>query len=98
MMTSNKQRNRHRPTPHVGAYDAKIDSKRRIVLRSPRFEYFSVYEREDGSVLLAPKVLVDVSISTETRQMIDSAVKNFKKGKVSKPIDVNAYLPKHKMK
>ncbi|HEY6171944.1 MAG TPA: hypothetical protein VIX80_06785 [Candidatus Kapabacteria bacterium] len=85
-------------TPIGGYYDAKLDGKRRIVIRSAQYEHYSVYEREDGSVILVPKVLVDVPLSNETLALIGSSIKNFKKGKVSEAIDIDKYLPKKRAK
>ena len=68
-------------------YDAKMDSKKRVTLRGAKFEYYNVQEREDGTVLLSPRVLVSpFEISENTLNTMDQSVANFKEGKVSKPI------------
>jgi len=68
-------------------YDAKIDSKKRITLRGAKYEYYNVQEREDGTVLLSPRVLVSpFEISENTLNTMDQSVANFKEGKASKPI------------
>jgi len=77
-------------------YRTKVDSKRRIVLRSAKYEYYNVYEREDGSMLMTPQIIADVPLSADTLKMIDSAVKNMKRGLTSKRIDLDAFLPKKK--
>ena len=76
------------------AYRAKVDSKRRIVLRAAKYEYYTVYERTDGSVLVIPQIMKDVPLSESTLEMIDSAVKNMKRNKVSKRIELDTFLPK----
>lgn len=86
--------NRSTTTPKVIPYDAKIDSKRRIVLRAPKYQHYQVYERPDGSLILTPKVLVDAPISEETKKLIKSSVSQLKKGKASKPIHLDRYLPR----
>jgi hypothetical protein len=94
-----KKIKRHKPEKLLAApevYRAKVDSKRRIVLRSAKYEYYNVYEREDGSMLMTPQVIADVPLSADTLKMIDSAVKNMKRGITSKRIDLDAYLPKKK--
>jgi len=83
---------------HAKTYDAKLDSKRRLVLRSARFEHYHVHEREDGSLILTPKVLVDAPLSRETLKLIETSVKNLKKGKASPPIDIDKYLPSKRRK
>jgi hypothetical protein len=92
-----RRRSEHQ-TPALTAYDAKLDSKRRILLRSAQYEHYSVYEREDGSLILTPKVLVDVPLSKETQNLIAGSVKNFKRGKASAPIDIDRYLRKKRKK
>jgi len=55
----------------VRAYDAKVDSKKRIVIRGASYDFYRVSEQQDGAILLTPKVLVDahpVSKSQRTKQ------------------------------
>jgi hypothetical protein len=71
-------------------YDAKVDSKKRITIREPQTDYYHVEEREDGTILLSPRVLVHPdSISERTLEMIDKSVKNFKSGNFSDIIDLD---------
>ncbi len=84
--------------PPSSTYRAKVDSKHRIVLRSAQYEYYTIYEREDGSMLAIPQIMTDVPLSNDTLKMIDSAVKNMKRNIVSKPIGLEAFLPKKKKK
>lgn len=73
-------------------YDAKVDSKRRITLRSARFEYYHVKEYPDGSILLEPRELaVPFSVSENTLAMMDASVNNMKSGTVSEPIDLSEF-------
>lgn len=73
-------------------YDAKVDSKRRITLRSARFEYYHVKEYPDGSILLEPRELaVPFSVSENTLAMMDASVNNMKSGTVSEPIDLSGF-------
>ena len=68
------------------SYDAKVDSKNRITLRNAKYDYYRVTEMADGSFVLYPRVLVDLSdIPEETLAMIESSMKNYKKGVVSDP-------------
>jgi hypothetical protein len=86
-----KARFRHTPK----AYSARLDSKKRIVLRNAEYEYYEVEERENGSFVLKPKVLVDPdSISLGTLKMMDRSIRNLKAGKVSSPIDLSEFKPK----
>lgn len=71
-------------------YQAKLDSKKRITIRSPRTEYYSVTEVSDGTIILSPRVLVHPDeISVRTLKEMDTAIANFKKGQISKPVDLN---------
>lgn len=73
-------------------YDAKVDSKRRITLRSARFEYYNVKEYQDGRILLEPRELaVPFSVSENTLAMMDAAMKNMKNGEVSAPVDLSEF-------
>ncbi len=69
------------------SYDARIDSKKRITIRNPMYDYYHVTEKENGVVILEPRLLVDpLTISKNTLDSMDKAVENVKKGIVSKPI------------
>ncbi len=73
-------------------YDAKIDNKKRLSIRSNSFEYYHVKEYDDGCILLEPRVLVEpFSISSNTLQMLDSSVSNLKEGIVSEAIDLSEF-------
>ncbi len=73
-------------------YDAKIDNKKRLSIRSNSFEYYHVKEYDDGCILLEPRVLVDpFSISNNALQMLDSSVSNLKEGIVSEAIDLSKF-------
>jgi hypothetical protein len=77
----------------VKTYDAHLDTKRRITLRGAEAEYYAVQMFEDGRIVLEPRVLVPPEmISKRTLKMLDKAATNFKKGKVSEPIDLDRYL------
>ena len=74
----------------IKEYDAKIDSKKRITLRSVTFDYYHVIEREDGTIMLEPRILTSpYSVSENTLNMMDKSVENIKRGKVSEPIDLS---------
>ena len=76
----------------VREYDAKLDSKRRLTLRSTHFEYYHVREMEDGSILLEPRELtVPFQVSVNTLHMMDAAMENMKAGKVSAPVDLSDF-------
>ena len=74
-------------------YEAHVDAKKRITLRGVQAEYYAVKVFRDGHVLLEPRVLVPPdAVSKKTLKMLDEAAENFKKGKASKPIDLDKYL------
>lgn len=75
----------------IKEYEAKLDSKHRITIRSTEFEYYSVKQYSDGHLELQPRVLVDPKeISTNTLEMMDQSIDSLKNGKVSEPIDLNS--------
>ena len=76
----------------VRAYDAKLDSKKRITLRSASFEYYHIEEMEDGKIILEPRELVaPFSVSANTLHMMDKSMENLKKGKVSDVVDLSDF-------
>lgn len=73
----------------IKEYDARLDSKKRITLRGAKTMYYRVREKTDGTIELSPRVLVHPDeISEKTLSSIDQSVANFKKGKVSKALDM----------
>ncbi len=77
----------------VKEYDAHLDMKKRVTLRGAEAEYYAVRMFDDGHILLEPRLLVPPeAVSRRSLQMLDRAAKNFKKGKVSQPIDLDRYL------
>ena len=76
----------------IREYDARLDAKRRLTLRSVLFEYYHVSEYEDGRILLEPRELtVPFQVSANTLAMMDEAVQNIKEGKVSDAIDLSEF-------
>ena len=77
----------------VKEYDTHIDAKKRITLRGTDAEYYAVKMFDDGRIMLEPRVLVPPeAVSKRTLKMLDKSAINFKKGKVSEPIDLDKYL------
>ena len=80
-------------TKLIKEYDAHIDMKKRVTLRGAGAEYYAVKMFDDGHIVLEPRVLVPPDmISKRTLKMLDKSSKNFKKGKVSAPINLDKYL------
>ena len=70
-------------------YDARLDSKKRITIRNPQYEYYHVVEQENGVVLLEPRELVDpLTISKETLDNMDMSMENLKKGVAFGPVKI----------
>ena len=70
-------------------YDAKLDSKKRITIRNPKYEYYHVVEKDNGIVILEPRELVDpIVISKETLDNMDKSVENIKKGVIYGPVKI----------
>lgn len=73
-------------------YIAHIDSKKRLTLRGSKYDYYKVKEYDNGYVVLEPRELVKPrEISKESLKEMDTAVLNFKKGKVSDPVDLTDF-------
>jgi hypothetical protein len=76
----------------VRSYEGKLDEKKRLVIRGARHKYYHVREEPNGSIVLTPRKLVDVEpIPERTMKMLESSVRNLKKGIVSDPIDLSEY-------
>ena len=74
-------------------YIAKLDTKNRFTVRDSKYAYYHVAELNDGTIVLRPQVLVDPEeLSEGTLRMMDKSMKNYKRGVVSKPIDIDKYL------
>lgn len=70
-------------------YDVRLDSKKRITIRNPKYEYYHVVEQENGVVVLEPRQLIDpLIVSKKTLKMMDKSVDNINKGVVYGPIKV----------
>lgn len=79
----------------VKEYDARIDIKKRVTLRGARYDHYHVQEYSDGRILLEPRELVaPFEVSKKTLATMDQSIKNLKKGKTSKPIDLSAFSDK----
>ncbi|MDZ7318245.1 MAG: hypothetical protein ONB11_03765 [candidate division KSB1 bacterium] len=77
----------------VKTYDAKLDNKKRLTIRGTKYEFYRIQEFDDGTIVLKPRILVDPDeLSENSLAMMDNSIKNFKKGNVSKPIDLRKYL------
>jgi len=74
-------------------YDAKLDNKNRLTVRSSEYSFYHVAELNDGTIILKPRILVDPDgLSKNTLRMMDKSIKNLKNGIVSNPIDIDKYL------
>jgi hypothetical protein len=79
----------------VKEYDAAVDNKKRVTLRGASFTHYRIEEYSDGTVFLKPRVLVDPNLlSRNTLRMLDKSVANLKKGRVSKPINLDKHAEK----
>ncbi len=77
----------------VKEYDAKLDSKRRLTLRSTSFDYYHVQEMDNGIIMLEPRELTPpFQISANTLSMIEESIKNMKASEVSEPVDLSEFM------
>ncbi|HCS67190.1 MAG TPA: hypothetical protein DIW34_02975 [Oribacterium sp.] len=76
----------------VKNYDVHIDSKKRVTLRGARYQYYHVREYDNGCIMLEPRELVvPEEISSRTLSDMDNAIRNFKLGQVSNPVDLSDF-------
>ena len=79
-------------TDTIQEYDAKLDSRKRIIIRNASYEYYHVSHHKNGTITLEPRELVaPLEISKKTLKMIDSSMRNFEKGIVSEEIDLSEF-------
>lgn len=73
-------------------YTTTIDSKKRLTIRGAKHSFYVVKEYTTGKIVLSPRILVDPNeIPKSTLKIIESSVKNLKKGKVSKSLNLKKY-------
>ena len=76
----------------VKNYDVHIDSKKRVTLRGARYQYYNVKEYDNGCIMLEPRELaIPEEISSGTLSGMDQAIRNFKLGQVSDPVDLSDF-------
>ena len=76
----------------VKNYDVHIDSKKRVTLRGARYQYYNVKEYDNGCIMLEPRELaITEEISSRTLSGMDQAIRNFKLGQVSDPVDLSDF-------
>lgn len=76
-------------------YAARVDTKKRVTLRDACYDNYHVQEYADNRILLEPQKLVaPFELSARTLSAMDEGMKNLKKGKVSQPIDLTAFVDK----
>ncbi len=71
----------------VAEYDVKKDERNRVTLKSVSFDYYHAKVFDDGHIEFYPQVLTDASLSVRTLAMMDSAMTNAARGKVSKALN-----------
>lgn len=73
-------------------YDVHLDMKKRVTLRNATYQYYNVKEYTNGCIILEPRELTRPrEISERTLREMDQAVRNFKSGKVSEPVDLSDF-------
>lgn len=76
----------------VKNYDVHIDGKKRVTLRGARYQYYNVKEYDNGCIMLEPRELaIPEEISSRTLSGMDQAIRNFKLGQVSDPVDLSDF-------
>lgn len=82
--------------PATADYTAKLDRKRRILLRGDDalYDQYQVRHREDGVIELRPQVTVDVaSIPVRTLAAIERSMESLGRGEASAPVDLAETFP-----
>ena len=63
--------------------------EKKVTLRGAQYEYYSVSERENGEILLSPRILTSpFEVSKKSLDTMDSSMENYQKGEVSKPLNL----------
>ncbi len=76
----------------VREYDAHLDAKKRLTLREAGYDYYHVSVFSDGRMILEPRVLAaPFQVSANTLGMMDEAVQNMQKGRVSPALDLSEF-------
>lgn len=76
----------------IREYDARLDTKKRLTLRNGLFEYYHVYEFEDGRIMLEPRELTALfQVLENTLTMMDEAILNMKAEEVSDVLDLSEF-------
>lgn len=74
----------------VKNYDVHIDSKKRITLRDAKYQYYNAREYDNGRIMLEPReLIIPKEISSRTLSSMDQAIRSFKLGQVSDPVDLS---------
>ena len=75
--------------PHVVfEKDLDLDDKKRATLTGAEYDRYHMTRMDDGTIILEPRVLVHPSeLSEAALARLDRAADNFKKGKVSAPVN-----------
>lgn len=74
----------------INNYDVHIDSKKRVTLRGARYQFYNVREYDNGCIMLEPRELaIPKEISSRILSSMDQAIRNFKLGQVSDPVDLS---------
>lgn len=76
----------------VKDYNVHIDSKKRVTLRGAKYQYYNVREYDNGCIMLEPRELtIPAEISSRTLESMDQAIRHFKLGQVSDPVDLSDF-------
>lgn len=76
----------------IREYDAKLDSRDRLVLRDSSYDHYHVVEYDDGSYRLEPRVLAHPGdISANTLRMMDRSMESLERGVAGSPVDFSKY-------
>ena len=74
----------------INNYDVHIDSQKRVTLRGARYQFYNVREYDNGCIMLEPRELaIPKEISSRALSSMDQAIRNFKLGQVSDPVDLS---------
>lgn len=82
--------------PGTTDYTAKLDTKRRILLRDADalYDQYQVRHRADGVIELRPQMTIDVaSISARTLRTIEQSMESLGRGEASAPVDLDEIFP-----
>lgn len=76
----------------IREYDTRLDIKKRLMLCNGLFEYYHVYEFEDGRILKPRELTAPFQVLENMLTIMDEVILNMKAGKISDVFDFSEFV------